>query len=364
MITQRWIMNQLEKARAKIDSIDRELARLYEERMKTLQDVAAYKQAHGLAVVDTSREEAIVQKNRKFITDPAFVDSYERVLRFMISESCDYQRVLLAKGKVGYAGIEGAFSHMVAKRLFHHHTLVAYSNFEDVFQALVDKKIEFGVIPFENTNSGLVGEVLDALLKYPVFIEQVWDQKIEQCLLGIEGATLKDIEWVYSKDQALNQSREFIQSLNAQPVAYPNTALAAQYVAMQRDKTKAAIGAKENAALYNLNILASRIEENSENTTRFLVISRERNQEGDRFAMCVTFKNEVGALGRVIEEISRQHLNMCSIQSRPLKGHSFEYFFFIEIEGNVDQRALDAIRSVCDQTKVLGSYTMRKENNE
>lgn len=209
----------------------------------------------------------------------------------MISESCDYQRALLAKGKVGYAGIEGAFSHMVAKRLFHDHTLVAYSISRMCFKpwSIKDRIWRHS---FENTNSGLVGEVLDALLKYPVFIEQVWDQKIEQCLLGIEGATLKDIEWVYSKDQALNQSREFIQSLNAQPVAYPNTALAAQYVAMQRDKTKAAIGAKENAALYNLNILASRIEENSENTTRFLVISRERNQEGDRFAMCVTFKTK------------------------------------------------------------------------
>lgn len=84
-----------------------------------------------------------------------------------------------------------------------------YTNFEDVFKAVVNKDAQYGIIPFENTNSGLVGEVLDALLEYPVYIQQVVDQRVEQCLLGVENATLKDVEWVYSKDQALAQSKVF-----------------------------------------------------------------------------------------------------------------------------------------------------------
>ena len=84
-----------------------------------------------------------------------------------------------------------------------------YTNFEDVFKAVVNKMLNMG-LSFENTNSGLVGEVLDALLEYPVYIQQVVDQRVEQCLLGVENATLKDVEWVYSKDQALAQSKVFL----------------------------------------------------------------------------------------------------------------------------------------------------------
>lgn len=356
MMGLRWSMNQLEQARVSIDQIDREIAQLYEERMKVLKDVAAYKIEHDLPVVDRSREQKIIQKNKEYIQEEAYRDSYARVLKFIIKESCDYQRSLLANDVIGYAGVEGAFSHRSAQRLFPHHKLVGFGSFEDVFQAVVDREVEFGVIPFENTNSGLVGEVLDALFKFPVYINRVSDQKIEQCLLGIKGASLKDVEWIYSKDQALHQAKRFIKDLKAQPIAYPNTAMAAQYVALQKDKTKAAIGAKENAALYGLDILASHIEENSENTTRFLVVSLKPNPTGERFGMGITLKNEVGALAKVIEVIAKHGLNMSSIQSRPRKGHPFEYFFFIEIEGTMQKEALEDMKTVCEEIKVLGAY--------
>lgn len=352
-------MNQLEKARLTIDRVDREIARLYEERMDTLKDVAAYKMEHGKPVVDHSREEAIIERNAEYIKNPAYRDSYVRLLKFIIKESCDWQRAIAAKDKIAYQGVVGAFSHMAAEYLFPGNEKIAKSSFDAVFQAVADKEVQYGVIPFENTNSGLVGEVLDALLEYPVHILRAHDETIEQCLLGVQGATLKDIETVYSKDQALLQSRRFLQELGADPVAYANTAMAARYIARENDIHKGAIAAKENAVLYNLKVLASNIEENPQNTTRFLVIGLEQSREGDHSSLIITLKNDVGALAHVIEKIASHGLDMCSIQSRPRKGHPFEYFFFIEIVGTVSQSVIDDLREVCSQIKYLGTYPVK-----
>ena len=280
-----------------------------------------------------------------------------------MKESKAYQRTLQSHDKVGYCGVEGAFGHMVSEKLFPSNPKVGVSSFEEVFQMVVHSDVQYGVIPFENTNSGLVGEVLDLLMEYPVYIQSIYDQKIEQCLLGVPGSTLKDVEWVYSKDQALSQSKEFLKELNVQTVAYPNTAMAAQYISAQKDVHKAAIGAKENAELYGLKVLATNIQENATNTTRFLVIGLKPQMQGNRFSMVLSVKHESGALAKIIDCIAKNGLNMESIQSRPMKNKPFEYFFFVEIEGDMS-KANDCIRevqSVCESVKVLGAYTLKEE---
>lgn len=357
-------MTPLEKARMEIDSIDRQIASLYEKRLEQVEHVLDYKLKNHMQVLDSSRENEILSRNAGYIQNPDYVDKYLNLQKFIMSESRKYQESLMATEIVAYQGIEGAFSHMVSEKLFPNNPKLAYSNFEDVFKAVCERKAEFGIIPFENTNSGLVGEVLDLLMEYPVFIHDVWDQKIEQCLLGIKGATMKDVEWVYSKDQALLQAREFIKGLGAEPVPYPNTALAAQYVAMQQDKTKAAIGAKENAALYGLDILAPNIETDTTNTTRFLVISLKENEKGSHFSCCLTFQNIVGGLARVIEIIARHGINMDSIQSRPLKGHPFEYFFYIEMDDVHYENLRACLEELKENTgilKLFGRYDLHKE---
>lgn len=358
-------MNKLEQARITIDEIDKQMATLYEKRMDAVKDVVLYKQENDLPILDSSREDSILEKNQKYIQNPDYVHPYIDFMEKIMSNSRDFQQSILSQDVVAYAGVKGAFSHMVCERLFPNCPKLNYSSFDDVFKAVINKKAQYGVIPFENTNSGLVGEVLDALLEYPVYIQQVCDQKIEQCLLGLQEATLKDIEWVYSKDQALLQSKEFLKGLDVHTIAYPNTAMAAQYVASQKDKHKAAIGAKENANLYGLKVLATNIESNNQNTTRFLVIGLEPKKEGVRSSFCITVKHTSGALAKVIETIANHGMNMQSIQSRPIKGHPFEYFFFIEIDGNLaeenTQNCLDELKSVCQQIKILGTYNVQKE---
>lgn len=356
-------MNKLEKARAQIDSIDSQMAALYESRLDAVKDVIAYKIENNLPVLDSGREQVVIEKNLKYIQNPEYKSYYETFIKFIMKESKAYQRTLQSHDKVAYCGVEGAFSYMASSHLFEPNPKMGLSSFEEVFQKVVDQEVQYGVIPFENTNSGLVGEVMDLLLKYPVYVQQTYDLKVEQCLLGLPNATLKNIEWVYSKDQALAQSKDFLKELNVQTVAYPNTAMAAQYIASQKDVTKAAIGAKENASLYGLKVLATNIEGNASNTTRFLVIGLKPSTKGNRFSLILTTKHESGALARIINCIAQNGLNMESIQSRPMKNKPFEYFFFIEIEGNYERakQCVTQIKDVCESVKVLGSYTLKED---
>lgn len=358
-------MNQLESARNKIDAIDKQMADLYEQRMDAVKDVIQYKMENDLPVYDGSREERILLRNSGYIKNPDYAPYYVDFMKAVMNNSKDFQRSLQAQDIVAYCGIKGSFSYMTSEKLFPGNPKMALSSFEDVFEAVVEKRAQYGVIPFENTNSGLVGEVLDALSKYPVYIIQTTHQKIEQCLLGLPQATLKDVEWVYSKDQALSQTKVFLQELGVQTVAYPNTAMAAQYVAGQKDIHKAAIGAKENAALYGLKVLASKIEENVQNTTKFLVIGLEPSLKGERFSLCIVTKHEAGSLAKIINAFGRYGLNMQEIQSRPIKGRPFEYFFYIESDGNLEDAnvkdCLKSIEEVSESIKILGNYILKEE---
>lgn len=361
-------MTQLEKAREAIDTIDRQMAALFEQRMRAVEEVAQYKMEHHLPVLDASREQAVLDKNRRYIQDPAYEEGYLEFQKQVMTLSRQYQQAKLARDVVAFQGAEGAFSHMSCQRLFPTARLHAYGTFEEVIQAVCDKKARYGVIPFENTSSGLVGEVLDLLAAWPIAIHEVSDQPIDQCLLGVEGATLKDIEWVYSKDQALAQSKEFLHSLGAQAVPYPNTALAARYVAKCRDKRKAAIGARENADLYGLEVLSSHVQEDKDNTTRFLVISDTPGWQGDHFSLILSVRDEAGALNRALNTIARHHMNMDSIQSRPRKGFPFQYFFYIEVAGAPDaasiRHLMEDLKEDCEQVQFLGAYDRREKGEQ
>lgn len=358
-------MNELDQARKEIEAIDSQMASLYEQRMDAVRHVISYKMENNLPAYDKQREEKLIEKNRKYIKNPDYELYYVDFLKHVMENSKDFQRSLQSQDIVAYCGIKGAFAHMTCEKLFPQSHTMGLSSFEDVFDAVVQKRAQYGVIPFENTNSGLVGEVLDALNSYPVYILGAYNLKVEQCLLGLPEATLKDVEWVYSKDQALSQAKVFLQELNVKTVAYPNTALAAQYVALEKDIHKAAIGAKENAAFYGLKVLATHIEENNQNTTRFMVIGLEPSNQGDRFSLCLVIEHKAGSLAQIIDIIGKHGLNMQCIQSRPIKGRPFEYFFFIEFDGNLEdenvQHCLKEIRTICERVKVLGNYTLKED---
>lgn len=360
-------MNKLENARERIDQIDAEIASLYEQRLDAVRDVVAYKKENSLPVLDSSREEAVIEKNRKRIANPDYVHMYERFIQFMMDQSKDFQKALISEDVIAYSGIEGSFAQMISQKLFEQNPKLAVNSFEKVFDAVLERKAKYGVIPFENTSSGLVGEVMDLLLEKPVYITEVADLKIDQCLLGLPEATLRDIRWVYSKDQALAQSKEFLEALEVETVPYPNTALAAQYVSREQDITKAAIGARENAPLYGLKVLASHIESTASNTTRFLVIAADpADLPGDHLSMILAVNNEAGSLARAIQVIGKHRLNMDCLQSRPIKDHPFQYFFYIQCEGDLSQENLFLLQEeLKDHTyfmRYLGIYPVNRQD--
>lgn len=353
-------MTSLEDARKQINIIDEEMANLFEKRMQAVEDVIRYKQEHQMQVLDTSREQFVIERNTKFIQKEQYKESYIAFITDIMSISRKYQQSIINQDKIGYAGTEGAFSHIAADKVFAEYRKKSYATFAEVFRAVEECEVGFGVVPFENSYTGEVGEVLDLLMRYDVYINDIYDLRISQNLLGVKEATLEDIKQVYSKDQAIYQSKKFLEGRGYELIPYPNTALAAEYVARENDKSKAAIAAKENAELYGLDILAEDINTSEQNTTRFIIISKQLIQQGNRFSLAFTTHHKAGALVHAMNIIAQYGFNMQSIKSRSIKERPWEYYFYVEIEGNLkdakEQHLIHDLKEACEEVKILGAY--------
>ena len=360
-------MNTLQEAREKINVIDAQMADLFEERMRTVEDVIQYKKEHQMQVLDPTREQAVIERNQKRIRDPRYAASYRQFIEEVMAISRQYQKRVLNEHVVGYGGAKGAFSHIAAMKAFDQAQLRNYPTFEEVFQAVVSGEIAYGVIPFENSYTGEVGDMLDLLLQYDVVITRMFDLKIHQNLLGVKGASLEDVRKVYSHPQGLAQSSLFLQGRGYELVPYGNTALAAKYVAEQQDVSKAAIASIETADLYGLKVLAKNINTSAQNATRFIIISRTPPADGNRFSLLFTVRHETGALMQVMELMARYEMNLESIKSRSLHDQPWAYYFYCEVVGHINSeqatQLLKDMKEVCAMVKVVGIYN-REESEE
>lgn len=357
-------MDKLAETRRRINEIDAEMARLFEERLAAVDDVLAYKREHDLPIFDADRERQVIENNLALLQKQKLVPYYRRFIQDFMNITKDYQRAELKQNTVAIAGARGAFAWQAARGVFPDYLYRICENFEQVFLEVMAEKASFGVIPFENSYSGEVGEVFDLLFRHPCHIQAICDLPVRQNLLALPGATLEDIKSVVSHPQALSQCSAFLQQHRLQPTAYANTALAAQYVAECGDKTVAAIASTESAELYGLNILAENINSSSNNTTRFIVIGKELPLTGSRFNLLFTVNHNAGSLARVMSLIGDMGFNMESIKSRPIKDLPWQYYFYVEIEGSLaesrTQKLLDTLKTCCDTLKVLGSYDLRQ----
>lgn len=353
-------MEELKKARESINAIDQEMASLFEARMQAVEAVIAYKTAHGMQVLDVSREQEVIARNTSYIHYDTYRKYYEQFIKDVMAISRSYQKACIYQDHIAYAGTKGAFSHIATMKLFpdYHHD--AYPTFDDVVAAVESGSASYAVLPFENSYTGEVGENMDFFLHHDIYIHHMYDLKISQNLLGVKGASLQDVKKVYSKDQAISQSKKFLEGRGWELVPYPNTALAAAYVAEANDMTQAAIASKETASIYGLDILCEDINTTSDNTTRFVVISKTPPIKGNRISLVFTTHHERGALAKVMELISNHGFNMESIHSRSIKEKPFAYYFYVEIVGSCTdpkvQDLLDAMKEYCESVKIAGSY--------
>lgn len=353
-------VTELDAARMKIDEADAAMAQLFCARMRAVEEVAAYKKEHGLPVLDASREEAVVAKNLARLSEADAGELgalYEDFIRHTMALSRARQKALLARDAVAYQGVKGAFSHIALKRLYPHAKAVAFATWRDAVEAVSDGRVEAAVLPFENSNAGDVSAVLDLCYAHEeLFVSRVCDLPVSQNLLGMPGAALAGVKKVVSHPQALAQCAKFLRMLGVETAEYPNTAAAAKYVRDTGDASLAAIASPETAALYRLEILAPDIAETSDNTTRFIVVTREKPTSGSRFSLLFTVEHAAGMLARVIRIIGDFGFNMESIKSRPMPHVPWEYYFYTELVGQPSDGLLTALQDVCKTVRVLGVY--------
>ncbi len=356
-------MNDLQHARQVINEVDREMARLFEQRMDAVRTVAVYKKEHGLPIDDFAREAELLHRNAAYMQNEEYRSYYIRFLKHTVTVSKDFQHRLLEGMSVAFSGVEGAFAHIVARRIFPDAQCVPYADFKAAYRAVENGECDCVILPIENSFNGDVGNVLDLAFFGSLFINGVYEAEIVQNLLGVKGASLQDIRKVVSHPQALGQCAEYLGRHNLETENAVNTAVAAKAIAEAGDKTAAAIGSAEAAELFGLQVLAEKINDSGTNTTRFAVFSRsERNATplDDRFIMLFTVKNTAGSLGEAISVIGQHGFNLKALKSRPTKDLVWDYFFYVEGEGNIHsdegQAMLAQLEACCSNLKIAGSF--------
>ena len=353
----------LDRARAEIDLVDREMAALFVRRMRAVETVADYKREHGLPVLDSSREDAVVRKNASRIEDDELRPYYVEFLRDTMKASRHYQHKRLTGMRVAYSGIEGAYAAIAAMRLFPDAERVPYADFADAYRAAESGDCDVAILPIENSTAGEVGQVMDILFSGSLVVTNTYDLAITHNLVGIPGASVADIRRVISHPQALAQCARYIAEHRLEEQQAGNTALAARLVAEKGDKQLAAIASEETAALYGLEILDHNITETRVNTTRFAVLSRATDSTGSRgkhVMLTFTVRNEAGSLAKAINTIGDYGYNMRCLRSRPMKELLWQYYFYVELEGDLEtengRKMMESLAGCCEKLKVLGSF--------
>ncbi len=368
----------LDEIRTRIDSIDKELVPLLKARMNCSLKVAEIKREEGLPIYHPGREQAILDK----VSDMGgeFGSYIAAVYREIMGVSKEAQqveltpagdlagRIVSAKNgikenvTVACQGIEGAFGSIAAKSLHKTGNIKYYSTFEDVFKAVENDEAVYGVVPVENSNAGSVMEVYDLILKYRFYIISAAEFAVNENLLALYEATLEDIKTVYSHPQALAQSDDFIKAHGITPIQYSNTAMAAKYVSEKGDKTVGAVGSALAGSLYGLKVLVPDIQSIKHNSTRFITISKQLiiPDEANKVSVVFSVPHSVGALNRVLNRFCANGLNLTKIESRAARNGNFDYVFYLDFAGTLnDRKTIALISSLADELPdftFLGNY--------
>jgi len=362
-------MDNLSKARQAINETDKEMAKLFCERMKAVKQVVEYKIEHGLPIFDADREAALIEKNAEYIEDTDLKSYYVTFLKNTMEVSKQYQHRIMDGMRIAYSGVEGAFAHIASKRIFPDGVYVSCKDFASAYKAVEEGKCDCCVLPIENSYAGEVGQVTDLMFSGSLYVNGVYDLEICHNLLGLPGANISDIKKVISHPQALGQCEGYIHDHGFEQKKAVNTAVAAQTVAEGNDKSVAAIASVETAELYGLTVLDHDINESSGNTTRFAVFSRAENRNvshGDStFIMMFTVGNVAGALAKALNIIGKYDFNMKVLRSRPVKEVSWQYYFYVEAEGDAYGEAgtkmVEELAEHCERIKIAGSYQDEKK---
>lgn len=377
-------MDELDALRREIDGIDRQLAELLLRRMEVTGRVGAWKQAHGMPVLDPDREKAVLAQKAALTGDPARRADLTALFETVMAVSRRQQRRLareedggnggspaltsmrppVTDPRVLYQGRPGAYAEEAAVRFFGEQARRDRTEtWEDIFLALRDGAADYGVVPIENSSTGAISQVYDLLAQYGAYIVGEQTVRVEHCLMAPPGAALDTVREVYSHEQGLIQCAGFLKD-HPGWTGHPrlNTAESARYVADSGDVTRAAIGSRRAARLYGLTVLADHICVSEENYTRFVVVSPQMEDRPGRNKVSALFRlpHRAGSLHEIMTIFAVNGLNLLKLESRPIPGRSWEYLFFLDFTGDLTAPGMDGVLRELTQTadgfRVLGNY--------
>ena len=264
-------------------------------------------------------------------------------------------------GRCAYQGVDGGYGSIAASKIFGEN-IYNVKTFENVFEEVAEGKCEYGVIPLENSTTGSINDVVDMLAKFPVYIIGETSIKVEHNLLAKHGATIDHITDVYSHEQGFFQCKDYLRDKDWNLNSVVNTAVGAKTVSENDDFTKAAIASQRAAKLYNLNVLAHGINSGKQNSTRFIIISKNPvvDASSTRAAVIFSVPHVSGSLVSALQIFARNGVNLAKIESRPVVDRIGEYLFFAELEGNINdenmKKALDELKKYAKSYKYAGNF--------
>jgi len=375
-------MRDLQEIRVEIDRIDDQIVKLYEERMQLVSDVAEYKICTGKPVFDKAREETklsdLAGKASGSFTRHGIRELFEQIMAmsrkkqyklltehgiireqaFTQVEQLDY-----SKARIVFQGLEGAYSQQAMEEFFgencdNFHVV----SWKDAMEAIKNGSADYAVLPIENSSAGIVSENYDLLVEYDNYIVGEQIIRIDHALLGMEDADEKDITTVVSHKQSLMQCSDFLDRHEWERVSVNNNAVAAKKVKEDGLISQAAIASAKNSEIYGLKVIRNSIQNNKNNSTRFIVVTGRKIyvKGAERISICFELNHECGALYHALSHFIYNGINMTNIQSRPLQNKNWEYRFFVDFEGNFEDDAVqNALRGLEEETisfRILGTY--------
>ena len=376
---------ELKEIRNEIDSIDEQLVQLFCRRMNLSAQVADYKKANNLPIFVPAREREILKKVAE--QSGAELENYTRTLYSTLFElSRSYQskhnrktgalfaqitdaidntpKLFPQAPMVACQGVEGAYSQIACEKIFRNPFILYFKNFENIFTAIEQGMCQYGILPIENSTAGSVNKVYDLMIRHQFSIVRTFRMKVDHNLLVNPGTKLEDIKEIYSHEQAINQCAGFLHNLTGVtviPVA--NTAIAAEMVSKSGRKDVAALSSRNCAELYGLMCLASSVQDQGNNHTRFICISKnlEVYPGADKTSIMMILNHKPGALYKVLARLYTLGINVTKLESRPLPDREFEFMFYFDLETSIYSeefvQLMCELDDLCEEFKYLGSYS-------
>ena len=377
-------MSELEQLRGDIDAIDRQIVDLMKQRMETVAQVAEYKKANNIPVLDSGRERALLSKVGQEAGEE-LADYIQSMYRTIMAASRSYENGKLGRGSKVYdgikkameetpqlfpqrpivacQGIEGAYSQIACDRLFKAPSILYFQSFDHVFKAVEGGMCQYGILPIENSTAGSVNAVYDLMIRHNFSIVRSARLKVSHNLLAKPGTKLEDIRDVYSHEQALHQCAGYLAGLkNVAVHVVENTAVAARMVAQSDRSDVAALSSRFCAEQYDLEIVQDNVQDQDNNYTRFICISKkpEIYPGADRTSLMMTLPHKPGTLYNVLAKFYALNINLQKLESRPLPSREFEFMFYFDVEASVYAPEMEKLfrdlEAESEQLRYLGTY--------